>query len=78
MTVGRVGGQITNRDESFLDLSVDVEQNTSVTGCLRNFSSSEILCHKDKFFCDMCCSLQEAEKRCGHRHACGAPRPSSP
>jgi ubiquitin carboxyl-terminal hydrolase 12/46 len=54
---------VTSRDESFLDLSVDIEQNSSVTGCLRNFSSSETLCHKDKFFCDTCSSLQEAEKR---------------
>jgi ubiquitin carboxyl-terminal hydrolase 12/46 len=53
----------TNRDEAFLDLSVDIEQNSSVTGCLRNFSSCETLCHKDKFFCDTCGSLQEAEKR---------------
>jgi len=47
-----------------LDLSVDIEQNSSVTGCLRNFSSSETLAHKDKFLCDVCASLQEAEKRC--------------
>ena len=55
---------MSSRDESFLDLSVDVEQNASVTGCLRNFSSSEILGHKDKFYCEKCASLQEAEKRC--------------
>lgn len=54
---------VTNRDESFFDLSVDIEPNSSVTGCLRNFSSSETLCHKDKYFCDVCSSLQEAEKR---------------
>lgn len=42
---------------------MDIEQNSSVTGCLRNFSSCETLCHKDKFFCDSCGSLQEAEKR---------------
>jgi len=54
---------VTSRDESFLDLSVDIEQNCSVTGCLKHFSTSEMLCHKDKFFCDNCSSLQEAEKR---------------
>ncbi|CAG8577264.1 13496_t:CDS:2, partial [Racocetra fulgida] len=53
----------TVRDESFLDLSIDIEQNSSVTSCLRQFSASEMLCHKDKFFCDVCCSYQEAEKR---------------
>ncbi|KAI8834495.1 hypothetical protein BC829DRAFT_365611 [Chytridium lagenaria] len=54
---------VTNREEAFLDLSVDIEQHSSVTSCLRNFSTSETLCQKDKFFCDTCSSLQEAEKR---------------
>ncbi|KAI8923501.1 hypothetical protein BC831DRAFT_470701 [Entophlyctis helioformis] len=54
---------VTNRDESFLDLSVDIEQHSSISSCLRNFSSSEVLCERNKFFCDTCNSLQEAEKR---------------
>lgn len=54
---------MSSRDESFLDLSIDIEQNSSVTACLRQFSASEMLCQKNKFFCDSCCSLQEAEKR---------------
>lgn len=54
---------ITARDETFLDLSLDIEQNSSVTSCLRNFSSTETLNAEDKFFCDKCCSLQEAQKR---------------
>ena len=32
---------VTSRDESFLDLSIDIEQNSSITACLRNFSSVE-------------------------------------
>ncbi|KAK4058468.1 hypothetical protein OIO90_000629 [Microbotryomycetes sp. JL221] len=54
---------ITSRDEAFLDLSIDIEQNTSVTSCLRQFSASEMLCQRNKFSCDTCCGLQEAEKR---------------
>ncbi|KAF8492819.1 hypothetical protein F5888DRAFT_1795534 [Russula emetica] len=54
---------VSSRDESFLDLSIDIEQNSSVTACLRQFSASEMLCQRDKFFCDSCCGLQEAEKR---------------
>ncbi|KAL2919671.1 hypothetical protein HK105_200585 [Polyrhizophydium stewartii] len=54
---------ITSRDESFLDLSVDIDQHSSVSSCLRNFSTSEVLCERNKFFCDTCNSLQEAEKR---------------
>lgn len=55
--------RVTRRDECFLDLSVDISQNSSVSACLKNFSASETMCHRDKFFCDACSSLQEAEKR---------------
>lgn len=54
---------VTARDETFLDLSLDIEQNSSITSCLKNFSSTETLNAEDKFFCDNCCSLQEAQKR---------------
>lgn len=54
---------VTCRVESFFDLSVDVAQNSSLTACLRNFSSTELLEKQDKFYCDACCSLQEAERR---------------
>ncbi|KAL1921920.1 uncharacterized protein VTP21DRAFT_10562 [Calcarisporiella thermophila] len=54
---------VTSRDESFLDMSIDIDQNTSVTSCLRQFSASEMLCHKNKFLCEVCGGLQEAEKR---------------
>ncbi|KAL8286516.1 hypothetical protein RQP46_004533 [Phenoliferia psychrophenolica] len=54
---------VTSRDESFLDLSIDIEPNSSVTSCLRQFSASEMLCQRNKFFCDKCSGLQEAEKR---------------
>lgn len=54
---------VTARDETFLDLSLDIEQNSSITSCLKNFSSTETLNAEDKFFCDECCSLQEAQKR---------------
>ena len=54
---------VSARDESFLDLSIDIEQNSSVTACLRQFSASEMLCQRNKVCCDACCDLQEAEKR---------------
>ena len=53
----------SQRDEPFLDLSVDLDQHSSVTSCLRKFSEEEMLCERDKFFCDNCGGLQEAEKR---------------
>lgn len=54
---------VSSRDESFLDLSLDIERNTSVSACLQQFSASEMLCARNKFFCDTCSGLQEAEKR---------------
>ena len=60
---------MSSRDESFLDLSIDIEQNSSVTACLRQFSASEMLCQRNKFFCDSCCGLQEAEKRMKIKHS---------
>ena len=54
---------ISQRDEAFLDLSVDLEEHSSVTACLRKFSEEEMLCERNKFHCDRCGGLQEAEKR---------------
>ncbi|EKG22064.1 Peptidase C19 ubiquitin carboxyl-terminal hydrolase 2 [Macrophomina phaseolina MS6] len=54
---------VSQRDEAFLDLSVDLEQNSSVTSCLKRFSEEEMLCERNKFHCDNCGGLQEAEKR---------------
>ncbi|XP_041340594.1 ubiquitin carboxyl-terminal hydrolase 12-like isoform X2 [Pyrgilauda ruficollis] len=54
---------LTSKDEDFLDLSVDVEQNTSITHCLRGFSNTETLCSEYKYYCEQCRSKQEAQKR---------------
>jgi ubiquitin carboxyl-terminal hydrolase 9/13 len=51
------------RDEAFLDLSVDLDTYSSVTSCLLRFSDEEMLCERNKFHCDRCGGLQEAEKR---------------
>lgn len=53
----------SQRDETFLDLSIDLENHSSVTSCLRKFSAEEMLCERNKFHCDNCGGLQEAEKR---------------
>lgn len=54
---------VSQRDEAFLDLSVDLNEHSSVTACLRKFSEEEMLCERNKFHCDKCGGLQEAEKR---------------
>jgi len=53
----------SQRDEAFMDLSVDLQAHSSVTSCLRKFSEEEMLCERNKFHCDTCGGLQEAEKR---------------
>ncbi|KAK4033458.1 hypothetical protein C8A01DRAFT_40091 [Parachaetomium inaequale] len=53
----------SQRDETFLDLSIDLEEHSSVTACLQSFSAEEMLCERNKFHCDHCGGLQEAEKR---------------
>jgi len=54
---------VTSKDEDFFDLSIDVEQNTSITSCLKNFGNTETLRSDNKFQCDSCRTLQEAHKR---------------
>jgi ubiquitin carboxyl-terminal hydrolase 12/46 len=54
---------VTVRRENFLDLSVDIERHCSTAACLRAFESTELLRSENKFFCDTCGCLQEAEKR---------------
>ncbi|KAG5534238.1 hypothetical protein RHGRI_022384 [Rhododendron griersonianum] len=56
---------VTARDETFFDLSLDIEQNSSITSCLKNFSSTETLNAEDKFFCDKCCRYSIASVDCG-------------
>jgi ubiquitin carboxyl-terminal hydrolase 12/46 len=54
---------VSTKEENFFDLQVDVDQNTSITHCLKCFSNTETLCSDNKFKCDNCCSYQEAQKR---------------
>jgi len=54
---------VSSKDEDFLDLSVDIEPNASITHCLRVFSNMETLACEHKYYCENCCSKQEAQKR---------------
>lgn len=56
---------ITSKEESFLDLSIDIppgESAYSLVYSLNNFSKLETLNHQNKFYCNTCLSLQEAVK----------------
>ncbi|KZT51792.1 cysteine proteinase, partial [Calocera cornea HHB12733] len=54
---------VSHRDETFLDLSIDIEPNSSVTACLREFSKGEMLLEDNRFKCDHCNEYCDAEKR---------------
>ena len=41
---------------------MDIEQNASITRSLKGFSCSELLCSESKYYCEECCSKQEATK----------------
>ena len=47
-----------HRDEAFLDLSLEISKNSSLSSCLRKFSESELMHKSNQFFCDTCESLQ--------------------
>ncbi|KAF8821433.1 putative Ubiquitin carboxyl-terminal hydrolase 4 [Cardiosporidium cionae] len=50
----------TRRLESFLDLSIDILDGCSLSGCIKKFSSKELLNGSEKYFCQSCASHQEA------------------
>ncbi|AQZ10837.1 UBP13 (YBL067C) and UBP9 (YER098W) [Zygosaccharomyces parabailii] len=58
---------ITSRDEPFLDFPIEVNEDgdTDVQALLRNFEQREMLSGSNKFYCNECCGLQEAERRVG-------------
>lgn len=56
---------ITSRDETFLDLSLDLTDCDDLESCLKQFSEIEMLTGSNKFYCDNCHSLQEAQKKMG-------------
>ena len=55
--------QVSRREEPFLDLSLDLDQNISLNYCLKKYSNVEVLKDSDKFACNNCNVLQTAEKR---------------
>jgi len=55
-------GNVSHREENFVDLSLDIEDCTSITHCLRQFSKSELLAGQEKYMCDNCHCRQEAFK----------------
>jgi len=53
----------SSRMETFMDLSIDIEQNISLRYCLKKFSTKELLNLSEKFFCESCLSKQVATRQ---------------
>jgi len=53
----------STREETFMNLSVDIEKNTSLSHCLKKFSTKELLNLGDKFFCESCNTKQVATRQ---------------
>lgn len=68
---GRTESQITclqcknlsRTTEPFLELSLDLEENTSLNYCIRKMSGQEFMRDSNKFQCDHCQLKQEAIKK---------------
>lgn len=50
------------RDEPFLDISLDVNTNISITAALNTFSKRELLHGSEQYMCDTCRCRQDAYK----------------
>ncbi|OXB45458.1 hypothetical protein B1J92_A04477g [Nakaseomyces glabratus] len=57
----------TARDEPFLDFPIEVQENVDIDiqEILESFHQKEMLHGPNKFYCDECCGLQEAERVVG-------------
>lgn len=53
---------VTRREEPFLDVPIECNYST-LEACLRDFAGTEYLTGKDKYLCDACGCLQDAERR---------------
>jgi len=52
----------TRREETFFNLSLDIEQNTSLIYCMQRFSVKELLNQDNKLLCETCLTRQVATK----------------
>ena len=53
----------STREERFMNLSVDVDKNVSLSYCLKKFSTKELLNLGDKFYCESCNTKQVATRQ---------------
>lgn len=54
--------ETSKRQESFLNLSIDIEKNSSLSYCMQRFSVRELLNKGDKLACENCKSKQVGTK----------------
>lgn len=58
---------VTTKNEPFLDFPIEMKENetTNVQKVLHEFHQRELLNSSNKFYCNVCCGLQEAERIVG-------------
>ena len=52
----------TKREETFFNLSLDIEQNSSLIHCMKRYSVKELLNRDNKLTCESCLTRQVATK----------------
>ena len=56
-------GTKRTKQDTFFDLSIQLNPNTSITHCLNRFSDRELVGRDEKYYCDYCAHKQEVYKR---------------
>ncbi|OXB42428.1 hypothetical protein B1J92_I05522g [Nakaseomyces glabratus] len=58
---------VSANEEPFLDFPIEIQNDEAINiqDTFRSFYQREILCGPNKFYCNECCGLQEAEKTVG-------------
>lgn len=58
---------VTSRDESFLDFPIEIvdDETVDIQKLLKSYHQYEMLCGSNKFYCNACAELQEAERLLG-------------
>ena len=51
------------REETFMNLSIDIQENVSLSYCMKKFSNKEYLKLGDNFQCDQCLTKQVATRQ---------------
>lgn len=54
---------IYNRKETFINIGIDIDNNVSLTSCLKKYTRKEYMKNNDKVYCENCNNHLEAERK---------------